>query len=479
MTAIFLLIISAFTRLYRLPEYFEFLGDQGRDLVIIRDFLVNHNLFFIGPQTSIGNMYLGPFFYYLIAPSLWLARLSPLGPSIFVSLLGVATTYLIYRFTKKDLGYFPALISALLFAASPQIIKYTSFSWNPNVAPFFSLLCLQFVYLYHQNKSVKFLYLSVAMFCLALNTHYLTIILSVPILLFALPRLIRQRQFFPLFISLAIFVLFQIPLILFDIKHQGQNFQAFFTFFTQRQTTVNLKVYKSIYQLPKVSTIFSQRIFAGKDLILGTVSLIYMLAGLAVYFFRRRFSSYFLLHLVTFFVGLVSLALYKQHIYDHYYGFMLPSAVIVFGYILVFLFRLSPITKVTSVLLLLLIAYSYLVNNHLRFPAPRHLQITTGITDQIIKSADGQPFNFALLSKSNYDPPYTYLFLVNHAPYYHLRELHTQQLFVVCEPHPDINCQPINHPSWDIAAFGWAQITDQWTDNGRLIYRLTPNPTGQ
>src|SRR3989339_633471 len=119
MTAIFLLIISAFTRLYRLPEYFEFLGDQGRDLVIIRDFLVNHNLFFIGPQTSIGNMYLGPFFYYLIAPSLWLTRLSPLGPSIFVSLLDVATTYLIYRFTKKDLGYFPALISALLFAASP------------------------------------------------------------------------------------------------------------------------------------------------------------------------------------------------------------------------------------------------------------------------------------------------------------------------------------------------------------------------
>ena len=65
---IIIIAISAFMRLFKISDYMEFLGDQGRDVVIVRDFLKHGNLFFIGPQTSIGNMYLGPYYYYFIAP---------------------------------------------------------------------------------------------------------------------------------------------------------------------------------------------------------------------------------------------------------------------------------------------------------------------------------------------------------------------------------------------------------------------------
>ena len=88
--------LASFLRLYKIADYAEFLGDQGRDLIIVRDFLKNGNLFFIGPQTSVGNMYLGPFYYYLIAPALLLANFHPLGPAIFIALISVLTVYLIY-----------------------------------------------------------------------------------------------------------------------------------------------------------------------------------------------------------------------------------------------------------------------------------------------------------------------------------------------------------------------------------------------
>ena len=36
---IIILVIAAFLRLYRIGDYMEYLGDQGRDITIIRDFL--------------------------------------------------------------------------------------------------------------------------------------------------------------------------------------------------------------------------------------------------------------------------------------------------------------------------------------------------------------------------------------------------------------------------------------------------------
>ena len=47
---ILILVLASFFRFYRLSDYMEFLGDQGRDLLIIRNFLKNGDLFFIGPK---------------------------------------------------------------------------------------------------------------------------------------------------------------------------------------------------------------------------------------------------------------------------------------------------------------------------------------------------------------------------------------------------------------------------------------------
>ena len=58
-----ILIIGAFLRLYKIDGYMTFLGDEGRDVIIVRNLLVNADPILIGHGTSVGGMYLGPLYY--------------------------------------------------------------------------------------------------------------------------------------------------------------------------------------------------------------------------------------------------------------------------------------------------------------------------------------------------------------------------------------------------------------------------------
>src|SRR3989338_2478474 len=96
-----IILLAAFLRLYRISEYMTFLGDEGRDVIIVRRLLVDFDPILIGPGTSIGNMYLGPLYYYLMAPFLLLANFSPVGPAIMISLLGILTIWFIWFVVRE------------------------------------------------------------------------------------------------------------------------------------------------------------------------------------------------------------------------------------------------------------------------------------------------------------------------------------------------------------------------------------------
>ena len=73
---LFLLLILAvaiFLRFYNLKNTMMFQGDQGRDAMVVANIFKNLDPVFIGPVTSIGNMYLGPFYYYFMLPFLFLS----------------------------------------------------------------------------------------------------------------------------------------------------------------------------------------------------------------------------------------------------------------------------------------------------------------------------------------------------------------------------------------------------------------------
>jgi len=87
-----------------------------------------------------------------------------------------------------------------------------------------------------------------------------------------------------------------------------------------------------------------------------------------------------------------------------------------------------------------------------------------------------KPFNLALISRHNYDASYRYFLDISGSAYYPIQDLQTDQLFVICEIN---DCQPINHPLYEIAAFGWAKVDQEWSFPWQVkVFKLVPNPSG-
>ncbi len=279
---IFILCIGAFCRLYRIGEYMTFLGDEGRDAIIVRRLLVNFDPILIGPGTSIGNMYLGPLYYYLSAPFLFLAGFSPVGPSVMVALFGVFTIFLIWYIAGIWFGKRAAVVSSLLYALSPVVIIYSRSSWNPNIMPFFALLTIFSVWKAWNDNKFGWLLITGISSAFVLQSHYLGLLLLPTILIFWLLKyrdLVRNLKFEVRnywkysVLGLLLFMLLMSPLVIFDLRHNWMNFNAIKIFFSQRETTISVKPWKAIPNIyPIIRDNVATRIIAGTNLFAGIIS---------------------------------------------------------------------------------------------------------------------------------------------------------------------------------------------------------------
>src|SRR3989304_5417269 len=130
--------IAAFLRLYNFEGFVTFLGDQGRDAIVVKRILTGEHLPAIGAPTSVGQVYLGPFYYYFIAPWLLIFRNNPIGPAFGVAIFSCLYLLINYLIVTKLFDKKIAVISTILLSFSTVLIDLSRFSWNPNLMPLFS-----------------------------------------------------------------------------------------------------------------------------------------------------------------------------------------------------------------------------------------------------------------------------------------------------------------------------------------------------
>jgi len=305
-------------------------------------------------------------------------------------------------------------------------------------------------------------------FIICLNSHFLALLLLPPAALIFIFD--KSKKIKPILLAILIFILSLTPQILFDFKHNGQNIKAITSFFAYRETTVNLKPYKAIPFLPQLFNQINTRLLAGKNEPFGIVVSVIFTLLLIIEIFKqiktRKYNFPFISLLSWLAVGITGLALYKQHIYDHYFGFLFPVVFIIFSYLL------AKLPRILIIISLVLLTIFSILENPFRWSPPRQLTTTQQIVTSIIQESNRQPLNFSLLAKMNYDPGYRYFLSESNVPVELLQNKITDQLFVVCEPF-QMDCQPINHPEWSIAAFGWAKIDKQWEINGIKVFKLS------
>lgn len=498
---VLLIILVAFIlRVYRIDEYMTFLGDEGRDMLVMKKIWVDFDLPFIGPPTSVGNMYLGPLYYYMMAVVTGIFWMNPVAASVMVAFIGIATVGFIYYLARIWFGRLAAVVAAVLYALSPVTIVYARSSWNPNPAPFFALLSLFGLYKVHRSGNMNWLILTGVGIAFAINMHYLALIL-IPIMgllwLYELVihyrrKLKRTNVWFGTFLAVFTFLALMSPLFVFDIKHNYPNYYALMILFNSKESSVGGGLYENLI---KIFPIYTDKLVGryisgleyGLHWIVSVLILLPLIwVGIAkIKGIRLRWPY---LGLGVFLVfGLLGLTFYKNEIYDHYIGFLTPAAFILFGALGGLLWNLK--NKQSSSLrnnlkygaiglyglVVITIVVGMIYRTPLQFPPNQQLQRTQLIAKEVLANTDGKPYNFALIAKSNYDAAYQfYLEQYGEKPG-QLPFDKTEQLFVVCE---DAECNPINHPKFEIAAFGMSKIEWEKDFQGIKLFKIVANPGG-
>lgn len=139
-----ILAVAAFLRMFHLSSLTEFLGDQGRTMLIMDHFVRGGVIPLVGPLTLTGHN-LGPVFYYLLFPG-YLISSGPLGVSWWMAFLGVVSVYLMYETARIMFHRVAARYLSFLWAVSPVIVVSDRVIWEPNLVPLFSLLFIYLLY---------------------------------------------------------------------------------------------------------------------------------------------------------------------------------------------------------------------------------------------------------------------------------------------------------------------------------------------
>ncbi len=506
-TAIIFLIltIAAFMRLYRISEYMTFLGDEGRDAIVARQILMG-DFTLLGPRASAGDFFLGPIYYYMMAPFLWFFNYDPVGPAIMVALIGVATVFLVYYVSSKFFGKIAGITAAALYAVSPVVIAYSRSSWNPNPVPFFTLLMLYVLYLSIQRGSLKLFIVVGVLLGILLQLHYIAVFLGVIVFLFVLiggfiiPRENKIKNYLLQYAAIFFgFLIGWFPFLLFEARHGFPNIKTIFSFifvgnFQEKQI-------ESVSHLEIVSDVFFRlyaRLLVGfpppeqldrvpylELSLLQAVTVILIIGSIFALIFSRKklIISFFLIWL---FGGVFLFGFYKKEIYDYYFGFLFPVPFILIGNLIGRLSalkgRLKDVGIFLGVLFFGLLFYLLIVKHPFQFtPNRQKLQAET-IANFVLEKTNGKPFNFALITLGNSDHVFRYYFEIkNRAPVVienaqvdPERGTVTDQLLVICEH----DCKPIGNSLWEVAGFGDAEIEDQWKISFFTVYRLIPYGEG-
>jgi 4-amino-4-deoxy-L-arabinose transferase-like glycosyltransferase len=504
---ILILLVSAFLRLYKIRDYMTFLGDEGRDAIVVYNIL--HGKFtLLGPTASVGGFFLGPIYYYFMAVFTFLFNYDPVGPSVMVALFGIFTVWLVYKIANEFFGKKAAITASLLYAISPVVIAYSRSSWNPNLMPPFTLLTLYILYKGIVKNKFWLFFIVGILFGILMQLHYIEVFVGVIIVVYVLlAQFLKDRKSIQigsvilnlLKTYLTIFTGFIAgfsPYLAFESRHGFPNTASIIKFiFHSPEVGGSVNLFATIgsvffrlfarlvagFPPPEQLGLYNRALislWSGLILVIAIVSFIYFLFKAYKLVKQKDTKSFaYLLFVVWFVLGIFFFGFYRKAIYDYYFEFMFPLPFFLIGFLAEFLLNQRRIVKFATLLALGLLVLLNLNGIPFRYPPNRQLNQMETIAKFVFTRTDAKPYNFALLSGSNSDHAYRYFFTVwGHSPITieyvgkdPQRKTVTDQLFVVCETLP---CESLGNSLWEIAGFGRAEIAGSWDVSVVKIYKL-------
>jgi len=465
-------LLGTFLRLYRLADFAIFLGDQGRDAIIMKN-IVNFSHFpAVGPSSSVGQIYLGPFYYYFMAPWLAIFHLNPIGPIVGVALLSSLFIVLAFIMVADLFDEKIALLTSIFLAFSATIIDLSRFSWNPNILPMFSFIAIYFFCKSLFTKD-RFFFIATGFFLgIAFQLHYVTFSLLFACvatgLVFAYKDKDKRQQFKNALFALLSFTIINIPLILFDLRHQFLNSKNFITLFTNPSGAGSTSL-KSI-----IDGFISLNSYAFSITLHPIIAVIILAAF--IYTFKKWHDVEYRLMASLFLISLVITSFMTEHKFAHYFGILYPMYYLLIAIVITRLFDRN--NKKIPNIRQLLIGF-FIVGMFVYSQAPRYSFLYKEPNKQIAHAEKTAAKIFPLITSSKFRltaipdtfgySAYGYFLEVwGKKPVDNLTLDPADEMFVMCEG----ECAPIGNPQWDVAFFKANSVSTSISSDNVNVYKL-------
>jgi hypothetical protein len=467
-----IIIIAAFLRLYRIDDFATFLGDQGRDTIIMYEIATLKHFPALGPVTSIGRMFLGPLYYYLMSPWLLIAGFNPVGPAIGVAVLATFAIWLQFHAVEDMLkDRMSAILSVAFTATSWVLIEYNRFSWNPNLLAPLGFFTIWAWYKALQTKQLRYYILAGTLFSASMQMHYLGITLAI---VFAITYLFDMaihkaqpiQHLWRMLCMVGAWAAVLAPFLLFEAIHNFPNTRSVLLLNSNENTQTANRLGEVFSTFTHVVTYTMQQpLQENVSIILFTcISIVALVATIKKQPIGYLCTAFVLMILVT--------SLYTGAKFPHYLGTFYILFYTIVSYIVMMVSRnkwarLALITVVMGAFMFLQAPnYRFLYEN-----PSRQIARAKNVADVIAKNTDSSSYRITALPEQYASYSYRYMLIAYYQSPIDSENKHERgdELFVVCEQ----ECDPRSSPLWDIAFFSPEKTAGIYHADGATVYKLT------
>lgn len=468
-----LILIGLVLRLYQFDGFSTFLGDQGRDAVIIKGIATLESFPSYGAPSSIGAVRLGPFYYYLMAPFLLLFNLNPIGIAYGILILSMLGTILIFPIVKKEINGVVAILLTFLIVFSYQFIDTSRNAWNPNLLPYFSFFTLYFGYRIVKYEKMRDALILGLLFSAATQLHPLAFLIAIPLSIFVFYHLYVSKKKINfvknLCAVLVSFLFLYIPLIQFEINNQFTNLTKLRDLFSKKQLLIEEK---SLYvRVIETVTSFLNSSFQIETTSYITVGVFMVLIiGSAIIFKRTKAGLFVWMNLITLILYLALFSLLSTNRHPHYYASIYISFFFLIGYVIHLIPKKYIFYPVAALLGLIFLwinipHYSFLYNK-----PNNQYAFAIKIADSFEGKTLDEPIRLAALPATEQSDQYRYYLDVkgiNVLPF--SSAIAPVELYVICI---DPLCDSINDPIWPISSVPNRLKKGKWNIDTVTIHRI-------
>ncbi len=357
-----ILVLLIFLRFYEIDTRNSFAFDQVNNAWAAKNIIVNHKFPLLGFQAKVNSgIYIGPYYYYLIAIVYFLTDLNPIASGIIAGITSIFTFLTLFYIAKRLFSVDVALISVFLNTVSIFAINFDRGQGPVNFIPSIALIIFFSLYKIITGYP-KFILLLALAFGFSLHIHVTAIYFPI-IAILCLPFFPRTKKMFKyISLSILIFLFFLFPSVIAFLQNTGYSSDAV----NYGRTYFHGFHLKRVLQLTNDAFIQFEPYFNYGNVI-RYLKFILIPLFIFIYLYKKISKGKLLfcyLTLLWFMVPWLVLSVYSGEISDYYYSANRFIALLIIAYLISKTFQLKNIlAKITIISFLIF----YMVSNLQKF----------------------------------------------------------------------------------------------------------------